>query len=804
MQRWPAGLRPAGLTGRRDGVELIYCAASFGEVRVVAYPAREAGRVDLRVVPNPRLPEAVARRLSAGVGRVFAHSRADALPWLRRVLARCEAFEEAAEPGLDAALARCAEAATRARSDEGPSLPAAAVDALATRLPEAARDELEPRLALAHLQLCAGQLQGALDTLGGPGQGWPDVPAADASAESPRAAARRAVLAGTLGLRDAAIDHARRFAALARTTGELEFGGRLCAHLGLRDEACQQYAALIRVAPRPRHLAALLRAAEEADADGRQALAELAEHLGDDPLPWLPADLRVRLGRTLMELGAYPLAELQLRACAATSPDAAGKASATATLARARLWALDLDAAETLANEADDPNNPEHATALMVLGAVACLRGEPARGLDALERAHRLRGDDLEIRNWRVEALLRAGQPDAAQAAALEEGYRSAIVRQLLRVRLAAIHAARGHAAPEGPRDDTDYIHRTILRQLAQPLAALDADAAEAMTLGPEASDADTLAAVELALRALGGNRSNHLSLVGESDGRGGRSLHPAREVWSPRARASELQHRLLFEPLATVRERLAELVATYPGVPYGETYSAELLLWEGRYAEALEVFEAVWQRTHQRWSYVGSAAALHFLDRDDEALARWEEAATVHAFLPEEATHAYRSEIWRKRGALEAALEAASLAVEATNTRFGAWINLALIERRRGDRGAAEAALEVVRDNLQVQLALVARAEGLTVDDALELESAPVLLEALLRAMRGNRSSGVQTLVDDRGVLRIFTQRHLEGWTELASWCSEWSIHTLALLEHPSIGVVDVGQGGRGVVHDG
>lgn len=274
-------------------------------------------------------------------------------------------------------------------------------------------------------------------------------------------------------------------------------------------------------------------------------------------------------------------------------------------------------------------------------------------------------------------------------------------------------------------------------------------------------SDEALFAFVEEILGRFRGNLAEPLSFF---DGTARRPLAPHASVRSQAADAiMSVQH----APPEVVMERLTALAAEHPESPHPDCYRGELLLWLGRYDDALAAFEAARERFPARWSYVGAAAVHAMRGEAAAAQAQLDTCGREYRPLASATTPVYQGEMARRAGDFAAARSMLTRALDAKPTRHGARANLALVAHAEG---ATSELIEHYR-HLWVHLpGLMHHASaslGLRAGDRWSIGAAPQVLERALTMMRGNRSSRVVTyFVDDR--LHVAPQ--LEEWTALAS----------------------------------
>ena len=235
-----------------------------------------------------------------------------------------------------------------------------------------------------------------------------------------------------------------------------------------------------------------------------------------------------------------------------------------------------------------------------------------------------------------------------------------------------------------------------------------------------------------------------------------------ALDLRTARQEAVEIQRRLRHVGLDATVRAFAELAAEWPRLVVFRTYSAELLLWAGRYEEAAAAFEEVRRASVNRWAHVGLGAALAALGRTAEAERVWEEGLHVHrGALPGEASQVYRAEVAIAAGRLDVADELLRRVLAATPTRLRARLLAAELAWLRRDAAAGRAALL----EAAITCPALADAEGpLALADLLhdspagaQRDAAIARCRSLRAAMRGNSSSWLFTWYDAAGAMHAF-----------------------------------------------
>lgn len=402
--------------------------------------------------------------------------------------------------------------------------------------------------------------------------------------------------------------------------------------------------------------------------------------------------------------------------------------------AQLHLWRMELDqAAAALARV--EPTPP-----IQVLQAgVSVLAGEPEAALEILDAATLEGNDLLEGLLWAAEANLALGRDTEALACVEAHVTReNTLVAFML---LLLVHA----------RTESD----ARLAQLVTEATYLDSLIADVL---PTMCDAEALAAahreprtfatlIRDLLTRMGGNRTARPTWCRRSeDGR--TTLEPVRVRPSGREAAVEALIRIRTEPPDVVLAGFEPVLEAYPSSPHPHTYRGELLIWLGRYEDALREFERADARAPTRWSHVGRAAAYDLLNDGDQSAHWTAQGALRFGELRTATTHVYRGERLRKTGDLAGAREDLEIALEVKTRRVGARVNLALVYRATGDEDGWRRSIDqLVRD----APALLFEA-GVRDPSAIDERH----LHTVLEWMAGNRSSFLHTAIDPDGNFRV------------------------------------------------
>jgi tetratricopeptide (TPR) repeat protein len=669
--------------------------------------------------PGPRV---TIRERGVSVQRGAALERA-----LARALGR--------EPRLRAYLARLA--ALRERFDDG----AAGDDefgrvldlwrAWPEREPEAGR-QLEPlrasgdattlpravRAALTLHRLASGEVLPALRqwaVLGEPGSSKPSFVEGHVDAIMLGLLGRRDEALGTLAQAQEFVTDAERWLAIARAYEALD----------AKDSAIAAHEHVV---------------ASRGDAWDYLRLARAGRTLTLDEIPRLEPGAsvqeRVTFVRSLVKLldatGRFDDALTAIRELADDAPTDLRLRAATL-----HLWRCEGELARGyLTALADNPR------AQLIEGALACIEGRPKRALEVLATIESDGSTRLDRLLWQAEAELALGRADAAlDRVDAHIKLENSLVAYLLKfLILAAMKPAAELAESIASRTFLDALVPDVLPSLVEPdrLARAHADPREFSALLREILD------------AMGGNRGPTPTWLRRAED-GQRRLERVEVRPSGRDAAVANLVRVRTEPPEHVLAGFDAVAAEYPRSPHPWTYRGELLIWLGRYHDALACFAEADARAPTRWSFVGRAAAYDLLGESEQADHWTREGAIRFGELETATTHVYRGERLRRLGALADARRDLEIAVGSKSGRVGARINLALVYRALGD----DAAWQRECDRLCLDAPALLWEAGLRTDRAIEVED----LHAALAAMVGNRSSFLHTILDVEERFRVLPE---------------------------------------------
>lgn len=264
--------------------------------------------------------------------------------------------------------------------------------------------------------------------------------------------------------------------------------------------------------------------------------------------------------------------------------------------------------------------------------------------------------------------------------------------------------------------------------------------------------------ALEHALRALRGCRANPAAYVPA----GGDALVPLRVRPTPRTPCKHaLWYFMYTGDVPAAEAALRRVAVAWPDAPEPWCYLGELYLYLGDYTAARRCFETALQRyARTRWAFIG-LGAVDLLEGDPagalERLARGVRVAGAEG----PTAWVYRGEALFRTGDLDAARAALEHAVALNPQRVGAWVDLALVHRARGDREALAPVLGRLERHAPGFLMDACACAGVPAWGEVvaapgdSQESLVAVLEAMLRMLRGNRSSTCVTYFTAGGVLR-------------------------------------------------
>ncbi len=432
-----------------------------------------------------------------------------------------------------------------------------------------------------------------------------------------------------------------------------------------------------------------------------------------------------------------------LAALGALVDDLGGEAPADLVVRAAELHLHRLEAAEARARLSLVADDRERARVRVIRGALVVLEGRPERALgildgpDAPDAPDDVEDVSLERLAWTAEAHLALGRPERA----LERVERHLLIENTLVAYLLVLLCRAQIDPPTKLRSALDaptfldaFVH-DVLPTLRSP---------ERIAEEPPRALA---AAVRRNLDDMGGNRGPRPTWLRRGPD-GARRLEPVRARRSGREAAVENLLRVRTEPAETVLAAFAEVASEYPRSPHPFTYRGELLIWLGRYREALACFDEADARAPTRWSYVGRAAAYDRLGEGERADGWTRDGAARFGEVASATTHVYRGERLREAGAWDEARADLETALAHKPRRIGARVNLASACRALGDTAGFDAQIARLRADAPAFVWEAGGRADRPIDEA--------TLRAMLDLMVGNRSSFLHTMIDRSGELRV------------------------------------------------
>lgn len=423
-------------------------------------------------------------------------------------------------------------------------------------------------------------------------------------------------------------------------------------------------------------------------------------------------------------------------------------AAGPATPAWALAWAGDLEAARRLAELGS-----ENADSLGLLGALDVLARRPARGIELLERAIALGGEET-LALHRARALVHLGRAEDARRALAELADGESVSRRTVQ---ALADVACGYYPPilqTGRRAAKSQGMYNGFYERALP-ALVGAAELDRAFRSPEA----LTAVLEALLDRMAGNLGRSTTFAEVEPGGGRRFVHVSVPP-TPRDEAVQALNSVRHVGAAAAEAALISLRESHPRAVHPLTYLGELYLWLGRYDDAFRAFDGAGRIERARWGSIGVLAVLVFTGHTRFARAAAFHAAQSFPPLRGSTLPVYRGILRRRIGDLEGAIEDLRAAIEVKASRIGARMELCLALRAAGRRAEAlEHATAIVRDGAPI---LVDAAETRGIDWRLEpgVLVGDDVLEAALGAMRGNRSSSLVTWIDRAGGLRVLEPR--------------------------------------------
>ncbi|MGB0637831.1 MAG: tetratricopeptide repeat protein, partial [Myxococcota bacterium] len=178
----------------------------------------------------------------------------------------------------------------------------------------------------------------------------------------------------------------------------------------------------------------------------------------------------------------------------------------------------------------------------------------------------------------------------------------------------------------------------------------------------------------------LGGNRSASPTWV--EDGR----LQFCPPVDRKAASIRMVQQHIRCHHVDVVLGELMEFVKNHPDDPRAYTYTGEIQLWNGQYADSEINFNHAIGKEHITvWAWIGLGAARALQGHDDEALQIFSDGIRATNFEGP-TVFVYRGEVHRKAGRLDMARLDLDKAIHDKPQRLSGWINRVLVDHAMGD----------------------------------------------------------------------------------------------------------------------
>lgn len=388
-------------------------------------------------------------------------------------------------------------------------------------------------------------------------------------------------------------------------------------------------------------------------------------------------------------------------------------ADLTVWRARFALWRRDPATARRLLGRL--PASP----ATRCLAAIAAIQEQ--RWTEAASMLGTLRDGDAqaEARGWMAYLLRKQGR--------YAEAVREADAAEMASPVFNLATRLERHLASELEFAATCETKQSIVRRALQaigigrPRLRTIADLEHAAALYPlGVRPHDSIASLADVLERFAGNRTPYLTTV--RNGRLASYVMPP----DPRHLGANIQLVLWTRGADAVRALYHELAPRAEGHPFFRIYQGEIELWLGNYEEAARIFSAVLaQDSTVKWAWIGFGASAMLQGDLAQAQKTWEQGLSITGFAGP-TLYVYRGECFRRQGDVAQARRELETALQQKPDRLSAQINMALLD---GDPGALARAERACTEHAPL---LMQQLNG----------STPARLEAVLQAMRGNRSS--------------------------------------------------------------
>jgi len=456
-----------------------------------------------------------------------------------------------------------------------------------------------------------------------------------------------------------------------------------------------------------------------------------------------------------------------------TTPEYAHRASGA--LARLDLWRGDPEPA-ILAGQAlidSDPSEPE---GLFLRGAARAYSGIPGarEDLESCLASDRLRRSWVErsaVHGWLCELALGEGDFDRAlrhadMSMSTAEHYSANALLNRHRVVERQYLKKRAERLKNRPPPKRSWFQRLFGLKTSSSSSSGSSSSGPVVdprwrpvvqnygthvTHGPTGWDVDFSVFGEMLSFIhghIGGNRSS-ISTWCSEDG----ALHHIPAVNYSHIGTRSIQQQLRCRPHLDIVNAFADLCEQYPTNPGVHTYGGEVLVWIGEHARSEPYFRAALEGDYTTvWAWIGLGAARGLQGHLHEALDIFAEGIEKTQFEGP-SVFVYRGEFHRLLGNLDQARRDLDKAVQHKPQRLSAWINRVLLDADTGDVGPLNTLASALK---RTNPGLWCDAAEAAVQDPVDPEAHPAIMNAVLMLMRGNRSSQVITYRLDNGELRF------------------------------------------------
>ncbi len=379
----------------------------------------------------------------------------------------------------------------------------------------------------------------------------------------------------------------------------------------------------------------------------------------------------------------------------------------------------------------------------LIVGAADLLEGRD--GHVALGRALEDAPKNAEVWTWWGRSLLQRGDVSAGRAA-LDRALSLAGTFHLPALLLRLTSEMEEDLAALRRSGGLDRVAQGGARQIGAEVSAALGELWGRDPLATASSLPEVVTWLRRSLDRLQGNLGPHATFVRD----GALVRFQTRE--SPREASRRALELIRVLPPEAVLAALDAVAERYPRSESPVVHRGELRLWLGHYDDAAADFErALSLQSGTRWAYIGLGAARMLQGDLDEALRVQRQGIAVMGSAIG-SVFIYRGEALLRAGRLSEAERDLTEAERRAPTRLSAWIDLAILDHRRGDLASRDAR---VRRLMEHAPALIGDAGGRQLYAGSHRDLLGVL-ERARHALRGNRSSSCQTYFSPDGTLRL------------------------------------------------